>query len=218
MARPMTNIEAGREQLLELVEGLIKQRGATSVTLSELAGAAGMSPANIYRFFENKEALFEAAAERWFAPKIRVMEEVVESNLPVRQKLYDFFARRFVMMRDKCIEDPVLFNSYMELGEEHFEIIRGYVDLGDHYLAMIVADAMDEGFFKGLSIDRTVSLINLMIQPFCNPAMIALLIHSVSEEKLDLIIDSILVGLESKAETGVEQDNVIPIGQLRGVA
>lgn len=214
MARPMTNLDAGREQLLELVESLIKQRGATSVTLAELAAVAGMSPSNIYRFFENKEALFEAAAERWFAPKIRVMEEVADSNLPIRQKLYDFFARRFVMMRDNHAEDPALFDSYMELGDEHFEIIRGYIDLGDHYLAMIVAEAMEEGYFKTLSIDRAVSLINLMVQPFCNPSLMAMLAHSVSEEKLALVIDSILEGLGKKAVAG----NVIELAGHRNVA
>lgn len=218
MARPITNIEAGREQLLEVVEALIKQRGATSVTLSELAAAAGMSPANIYRFFENKEALFEASAERWFAPKIRAMEEVTASNLPVREKLYDFFARRFVMMRDKCRDDPVLFNSYMELGDEHFEIIRGYIDLGDHYLAMIVAEAMEEGYFKGLTIDQAVSLINLMVQPFCNPSLMVMLLHSVSEEKLAQVIDSILAGLVGSATETVESGNVVALGNWRGAA
>jgi TetR/AcrR family transcriptional regulator, repressor of the ameABC operon len=216
MARPMTDLEAGRAQLLELVEGLIKERGATSVTLTELASAAGMSPANIYRFFENKEALFEAAAERWFAPKIRIMEDVVESNLPVRQKLYDFFARRFVLMRDNCTEDPVLFKSYMELGEEHFETVRGYVDLGDHYLAMILSEAMEQGYFEGLSIDQAVSLVNLMIQPFCNPDLMMMLLHSVSEEKLGIVIDAILAGLTSKAAT--IESNVVVMGDRRNVA
>ncbi len=213
MARPLTDIDAGREHLLDLVEGLIKQRGATSVTLAELASAADMSPANIYRFFENKEALFEAAAGRWFAPKIRIMEAVVECNLPIRQKLYEFFARRFVLMRDNCIDDPTLFKNYMELGEEHFETVRGYVDLGDHYLAMIVAEAMEQGYFDGLSIDQAVSLINLMVQPFCNPDLMAMLLHSVNEEKLAAIIDAILVGLKGQAATS----NVVGIGHGRNL-
>lgn len=200
MPRPLTDIDAGRAHLLDLVETIIKQRGAASVTLAELAKAADMSSGNIYRFFESKEALYEAVAERWFEPKIRIMEEVVASSLPVRQKLYEFFARRFTLMNQNWHADPVLFESYCELGKEHFETVRGYLDLGDHYLAMIVADAVQEGHFPGLSVDQIVSLINLMVQPFCDPKVVAMLAHTMTEEKLALIIAAILDGLRAEAK------------------
>jgi TetR/AcrR family transcriptional regulator, repressor of the ameABC operon len=199
MARPNTDIEAGREMLLDHVEALIQERGAVTITLAELATVANMSPANLYRFFENKEALYEAVAERWFVPKIRIMEEVVASDLPVRDKLYQFFARRFALMRDNYERDPVLFQSYNDLGREHLDIVLGFVDLADHYQAMLVSEAMSEGYFPGLTIDQAVSLINLMIQPFCNPDLIPQLHGRATEAKLGLIIDSILAGLKGQA-------------------
>lgn len=195
MARPQTDIDAGRVQLLEVVEHLIRKRGAASVTLSEVAAEAGMSPANIYRFFASKEALYEAVAERWFAPKIAIMEEVVALNAPARDKLRAFFGRRFALMREAYLADPQLFESYLDLGDEHEEIVRGYIDLGDHYLAMLVAEAMEQGHFAGLSVDQVVSLINIMLVGFLNPRQIIDLNHSLSEEKLARIIDALLEGL-----------------------
>jgi AcrR family transcriptional regulator len=212
MARPLTDLDAGRAQLLDEVEALIRQRGATTVTLAEVAAASGMSTGNLYRFFESKEALYEAVAERWFAPKIRIMEEVVASNLPPRDKLYAFFARRFVLMRDNFDADPILFESYTQLGREHFETVRGYVDLADHYLAMVVAELIDAGHFTGLTIDQAVSLINLMIQPFCNPDMMAMLRHSVSEKKLARIIDAITGSLHGGAT------NLLSLPKIAGPA
>lgn len=202
MARPMTDIEAGREMLLDHVEALIQQRGGVTVTLAELAAAANMSPSNLYRFFGNKEALYEAVAERWFAPKLRIMEEVVASDLPVRDKLYQFFARRFILLRDTYRADPVLFQSYLDLGNEQLETVRGYIDLADHYQAMIISEAMGEGYFPGLTIDEAVSLVNLMIQPFCNPDLMVQLVHSANEAKLGLIIDAILSGLKGTEAAG----------------
>ncbi len=199
MARPLTDLDAGRENLLELVEHLIRKRGAASVTLSELAAEAGMSPSNIYRFFENKEALYEAVAERWFAPKVAIMEEVVASDLPVSEKLTAFFARRFVLMRDNYLDEPALFQSYMELGDDHRESVRGYIDLGDHFLAVIIAEAMEEGYFSGLTIDRTVSLINLMMYAFINPLVMVDMMHSVTEEKLGQVVRTLLAGLGSQS-------------------
>jgi AcrR family transcriptional regulator len=204
MARPHTDIEAGRQELLDIVEEMVRQRGGVDLSMTDLAAAAGMSPSNLYRFFENKEALLEAAAGRWFAPKIAIMEEVTASSLPSRDKMYQFFALRFIMMRDQYREDPDFFKSYLELGEQHFEVVRGYVDLGDHYLSLLVAEAMDEGHLPDLSIDEAVSLINQMVQPYCNPEALLYLDHKLSEKKLGRVIDTIFIGLgrEFEAQTG----------------
>ena len=195
MARPQTDIQAGRKLLLETVETLVRERGATDIAMTELATRAGMSPSNIYRFFENKEAVLEAVAGEWFADKVAVMEEVVASDMPAREKMVAFFGRRFVLMRTRFEEDPELFKSYCELGDDCREVVRGYVDLGDHYLAMVVADAMEEGYFSSLSIDQTVSLINQMINPYCSPDTMMMMLHNLSEEKLSMIIDTIFDGL-----------------------
>jgi AcrR family transcriptional regulator len=197
MARPQTDIEAGRKMLVDTVEDIIRERGGVDISMTELAAAAGMSPSNIYRFFESKEALFEAIAENWFAEKAQIMEEVVAADLMARDKLFAFFQRRFAVMIARYIAEPDLFRSYCELGSQHFEVVRGYVDLGDHYLAMIVAEAMEQGHFPGVSIDRAVSLINLMVQPFCNPDLIYTLATPPTEEKLGQIIDTIFSGLGS---------------------
>jgi AcrR family transcriptional regulator len=204
MARPQTDIEAGKILLLETVEQIVRKRGATDISMTELAAEAGMSASNIYRFFESKEALLEAVAENWFADKIVVMEKVTSSDMAARDKMLAFFGDRFALLKSRFEEDPELFKSYCELGSQYFEVVRGYVDLGDHYLAIIVAEAMDEGYFASLSIDQAVSIINQMIQPYCNPDLLATIGHMLSLEKLAMIIDTIFAGLgQSKALTGV---------------
>jgi TetR/AcrR family transcriptional regulator, repressor of the ameABC operon len=212
MARPLTDIEAGKAHLLDLIEHMIRERGGAGVNLSELAAEAGMSPANIYRFFASKEALYEAVAERWFAPKIAIMEEVTADDGPIEKRLFDFFARRFVLMRDNYLAEPDLFKRYLELGDEHQETVRGYVDLGDHYLAILVAQAMEEGYFQGLTIDQAVSLINLMLMPFINPWQMIELMHSVTEEKLKVIILTILKGLEAANAAEEERPRLALVG------
>ena len=195
MARPQTDIDAGRALLLDQVEELVRKRGSADIAMNELAAAAGMSPSNLYRFFESKEALLEAVAEKWFADKVAIMEEVTASDLPVRDKLFAFFARRFAVMNARFDEEPELFKSYCELGEQYIDVIRGYIDLGDHYLAVIVAEALNEGYFGDLSIDEAVSLINQMVSPYCMPDALIHIGQKLSEAKLAKIIDTIFIGL-----------------------
>ena len=202
MARPQTDIEAGRTALLEVVDNLIRQRGAVDISMTDLAAAAGMSPSNLYRFFDNKEALLEAVAERFFAEKIQIMVEVTESDLPVRVKMYQYFARRYLAIVEQYEAEPDLLKSYLEIGQQYFEVVRGYVDLGDHYLAIIVAEAMEQGYFEGLSIDETVSLINQMVQCYTNPDTLFYIgTIKLSVTKLALIVDAIFLGLGKKMTT-----------------
>lgn len=202
MARPHTDIEAGRTALLEVVDDLVRKRGAVDISMTDLAAAAGMSPSNLYRFFDNKEALLEAVAERFFAEKVRIMVEVTESDLPVRDKMYQYFARRYLAMVDQYEAEPDLLKSYLEIGQQYFEVVRGYVDLGDHYLSLIVAEAMEQGYFEGLSIDESVSLINQMVQCYTNPdALFYIGTSKLKVEKLAMIIDAIFHGLGKKATT-----------------
>jgi AcrR family transcriptional regulator len=198
MARPQTDIESGREQLLDIVFEMVEGRGASALTMTELASRAGMSPANIYRFFDSKEALIEALAERWFSPSVAIMEEVVASDLPPRRKMYEFFARRFVRKRALFQKDPVAFASYCEVGDEHFETVRSYIDLADHYLAELIGEAMAEGYFAGLEVDEALSLINQMLHPYCNIAVMQYLMDRLSEDKLALIIDAVFDGLSAQ--------------------
>ncbi len=212
MPRPQTDIEAGRRLLLDSVEKIVQQRGATDISMTELATEAGMSPANVYRFFESKEAVMEAVAEDWFTDKVAIMEDVVERDISAPEKMHAFFAERFNKMSEHLAEDPELFASYLELGRQYFEVIKGYVDLGDHYLSLIVAQAMEEGYFDGLSIDRCVSLINQMVQPYCNPDVLLFQSQNLSEEKLRQIIQTIFIGLgKSLPESGGEQKPAIKL-------
>ena len=203
MARPQTDLDSGREALLELMVGLIEERGSSAFTMTELAARADMSTANLYRYFASKEALIEAVAEHWFQPKVEIMEEVVSSDLAPRRKMYEFYARRFALMKSEWERDPVVFANYVELGKEHFELVRSYVDLGDHYLAMIIGEAMAEGYFAGLSIDEAISLVNQMTGAYVNIGAMELIMPRLSTDKLARIVDAVFDGL-SAADRGAK--------------
>ena len=203
MARPQADIEAGREALIGHVVDLIEERGSAAVTMTEIAARAGMSPANLYRYYDSKEALIEAVAEHWFRPKVEIMEAVIASDLPPRRKMFEFYARRFTRMKAEWERDPVAFANYVELGKENFELVRSYVDLGDHYLAMIIGEAMADGHFAGLDLDEAISLINQMTGAYVNIGAMELIMPKLSEDKLARIVDAVFDGL-SGADRGAK--------------
>lgn len=198
MASASGNADDQRERLVTLARAIIEERGGSGLTMHELAARAGISPAVLGRYFDGKDALMEAVAEFWFRPKVAIMEEVLASDLPPRRKMYEFFARRFIAMRKGYDADPAAFRMYVEIGEEHFEQVRSYVDLADHYLGVIIGEAMGEGFFAGLGVDETISLVNQMVAPYCSIPTMIMLMERLSEEKLARIIDAVFDGLSAQ--------------------
>ena len=55
--------DARRRQILDAAEACFRARGFHAATMAEIATAAGLSVGQIYRFFENKEALIEAICD-----------------------------------------------------------------------------------------------------------------------------------------------------------
>lgn len=197
MARPQTDHEATAEKLLEAASQLIRERGPIAPSVTEIANACGMSQSNVYRFFPSKEALLEASVERWFRPFNLIMEEVVESDLPPREKLYQFFARRFAEKRNRYEDDPEYFMACMALGDEYRDVIMSYVDLADHYMATILAEAISDGEFRGMTIDELISPVNLMIAPFLDPKLIPQY-ESATMDSLRIAVNTLFNGLSAK--------------------
>ncbi|WP_435416712.1 hypothetical protein WAB17_07365 [Parerythrobacter aurantius] len=186
-----------RRRMVRFAMEVMERRGE-EVDRSKLATELGVARARVEAIFPEEDDLREAITGEWFAPKLAVMDEVMASELPPRRKMYEFFARRFVLLRQQYRDDPATFNFYIELGERYFEYARSYIDLADHYLCELVAEAQADGHFEGLSINETMSLINQTVVCYIQPYMIAMITDRLSEEKLARIIDTLFDGLSAK--------------------
>ena len=176
---------------------LMERRGE-EVTRTKLAAELGVARARLDAVFPEEGDLLEAVTGEWFAPKLAVMDEVMASGLPPRRKMYEFIARRFLLLRQNYRDDPATFNLYVEMGERYFEYARSYIDLADHYLCELIAEAQAEGFLEGLEVDTAMSLINQMVICYLQPYMIAMIDERLSEEKLALIVGAIFDGLDTQ--------------------
>ncbi|MFE9095771.1 TetR/AcrR family transcriptional regulator [Streptomyces sp. NPDC007264] len=73
--RRLSTADERRETVLRTAVGTFAARGYFGTTTMEVAKAAGISQAYVYRLFPNKEALFAAVVERCFALVRAALEE-----------------------------------------------------------------------------------------------------------------------------------------------
>lgn len=197
---PMTETarEAERGRIARHVLDIVKDRGA-EVPWTVAMAESGLTRARFEALFADYDDLFDAIAQLWFAPHLTVMEEVLASALPPQRKMYEFFRRRFIISQERFRADPEHFTIICEMGAANFERVRSYVDLADHYLCELIAEAQAEGFFAGLSIDEALSLINQMITNYTLPDALIYLGDKLTEQKLARIVDTMFIGLSGEA-------------------
>lgn len=195
----MTREEQARErERLAILAIEVTARRGVEVTPAILAAEAGLSRARIDAIFPEDHDLFDATVDQWFAPYVAIMEDVLASELPSNRKFFEFFARRFRHQRMEYRRDPATFALLCELGASRFERVRSYIDLADHYLCELIAQAQADGFFEGLEIDLALSLINQMVVAYTMPDMLMTLDERLSEEKLGAIVDTLFAGLSAR--------------------
>ena len=179
------------------VKELFEESGE-EVGLVDLAASGRVSRRKLQELFDDDDDLFEAMVELWFEPHVAIMEEVVAIDLPPNRKMYEFFVRRFRVNRERFRDDPKSFALMCEAGAARFERVRGFVDLADHYLSELIAQAQAEGHFPGFEIDQALSLINQMVNNYTFPDVLIHIDEKLSEEKLAHIIDAIFIGLSAE--------------------
>ncbi|WP_095012571.1 TetR/AcrR family transcriptional regulator [Tsuneonella mangrovi] len=193
-----------RARLVAVAERLVEERGE-AVSIGQVASAAGVPRARVEAHFAEDIELVDAILEEWYADHIKIMEEVLATDLPPKRKMFEFYVRRFRLTRSRYRENPAAFETKCELGANHFTRVESYVDLADHYLCELIAQAQADGAFPGLQIDEALSLINQMVHVYTMPETLVYLDDRLSEAKLATIVDTLFDGLsgEDRGAAGV---------------
>ena len=190
-------IEELRSRFAREAMAIMERRGE-EVNRAKLASELNIARTRLETVFPEEADLLEAVTGEWFAPKLAVMDEVMATDLPPRRKMYEFFARRFLLLRDNFKNDPASFKLYVEMGERYFEYAQSYIDLADHYLCELIAQAQAEGHFAGLEINQALSLINQAVLCYIQPYLIAMIDERLTEAKLAALIDALFDGLHAR--------------------
>jgi AcrR family transcriptional regulator len=81
--------EVAADRILDAAGELFAQQEAATVGMHEIASAAGCSRATLYRYFENREALYTAYVHREAYRLYREMREQINSVVDPRERLIE---------------------------------------------------------------------------------------------------------------------------------
>ncbi len=186
-----------RDRILSAAEALFRRYGYAKTTVAEIARDAGMSPANVYRFFDGKAAIVAAIADLWLAELEGNARRIALRREPAAQRLRAFAVEVFRHTIDRYLESATIHELCQMVMAEQWPIVEGHIERMREIMTLIVADGMQTGEFAPGDPVKTASVLKDMLVKFHHPTIVAQCEAEPLEEQVHDVCDLMLRALRT---------------------
>lgn len=190
-----------RERILHAAMTRIKHYGYGKTTMAEIAADCGMSPGNIYRFFEAKIDIAEAMARRHYS-EIQLESAALARRKDMKpdERLREIFFKR---MRDNYIlfhENAKILEVAEVLGRERPMFSNEQLAHDRVFLSALLEEGADEGLFTSGDYEFIAEMLQSATVKFSIPQLFSQLTLPKLERELAGVLDLLLNGLYARPE------------------
>jgi AcrR family transcriptional regulator len=174
MALPRTRAPSADVRLLTIAAQQLRAHGAKAVTVVGVAELAGMTHANVYRYFPSKAALIDAIAARWLKSLEAEIAEIADAPDPADDKLERLLQAVARAQRDLLAENRHLFDVYCDATETNRALVRKHRARLRHLIERVVDEGIATGKFDPRDRERALAFIGDAAYRFINPIAVRL--------------------------------------------
>jgi AcrR family transcriptional regulator len=139
-------IADAQTRLLDIAAEHLRRAGYERLRVVAVAADAGMSHANVYRYFPSKEILADAVLARWLKEIERAVMAAAGAPDPADDKLERMLSLIAQGYRAKLVEDPKLFAVFAEAARDDRVLARRHRTR----IRDLLERALDEGIGTGI--------------------------------------------------------------------
>jgi AcrR family transcriptional regulator len=161
-------------RLLAVAAEQLRTRGAKAVTVVGVAEAAGMTHANVYRYFPSKAALIDAVAARWLKSLEATIADITDAPDPADDKLERLILALARSHRDLLARDRHLFDVLCDATEASRALIRRHRARLRQFFERVVDEGIATAKFDPRDRDRALGFISDAAFRFINPLAVRL--------------------------------------------
>jgi AcrR family transcriptional regulator len=187
-----------RREILAVAHRLFTTIGYRKTTVADIAAELGMSPANVYRFFDSKRSINEAVAELLLSQISDELEAIAAGKASPAKRLADVLRALARLSEERFMTNKRMYDMVEDAMAESWGVCLRYIKHVENILRRIVEDGRASGDFS--VEDATVGALCVKASMVCfmHPAMIA---QSADQAKptIEQIIDFAFHGLGAKS-------------------
>lgn len=185
-----------RETILNAAVARFTHYGYSKTTVAEIASDCGMSVGNIYRFYENKEAIAMAGVEKKLSEKLEVCEQSTNVADSAAEQLRQYMLARLRYTYQMSCGSAHMFEMVELVTQKHSDLIQRFDERAANWLARILKRGMDSGELRPMDAMREAGSILLATTVFCVPIFMQEPLP-VMEARLNDLMELLHQGLKS---------------------
>jgi len=161
-----------RDRIMQTAEGLFRRLGFAKTAVADIAAELRMSPANIYRFFDSKNAIVEAICRRCLSEVEEKAWAVARSKAPAAQRMERLILEILAYHKENLVTEQRVNELVVAAIEHSWDTIRAHKDVMRNVVELVLRDGIDAGDFEPVDPRETAELIMRSVVPFTNPLVV----------------------------------------------
>ncbi len=159
-------------RLIAIAAEHIRRFGPDKVTVVAIAREAGMSHANVYRFFPSKAGLVEAVVVAWARSVEVMLGDIASAPDPADDKLERFLTAWAKAQRDGLDRDPAIYGAFQAFWDGRRDSVMAHRARLRAFLASIIDEGLGSGPFQVKDEERAAAFVADAMQRFVHPALV----------------------------------------------
>lgn len=172
--------------------------GPRRLTVVGVAEEAGMTHANVYRYFPSKAELVDAVAGQWLKEVEASLADIADSPDPADDKLERFVLAIARQYRECAQTNPNVFEVYVSAVENSRGVARKHRGRQLRLLERVMEEGVGAEVFNPRDRERAIAFVVDATQRFVNPAMVRIDVRvprAVLDERLNAVLRVVLRAL-----------------------
>lgn len=162
-----------RSQILATAETLFRSYGYAKTTVADIARECGMSPANVYRFFESKAAVNEAITEVLLAEVESRAAAIAAEQRPVADRLRKMLLEMHGFTLERFLKESRVHELCAKAMQEQWGVIEAHIQRCRAITRSLIEEGMKNGEFAKRDLDATARAVSNAMMTFFHPQLVA---------------------------------------------
>lgn len=160
--------------ILAIAADHIRRFGVERTTVTRIAKEAGMSHANVYRYYPSKAALVEEITAEWLKPLETDLRSIADAPDPAFDKLERIIFAVHRAYRDKLENDPNIFALLVDATAKGISVARKHRNRIELEIQRTLEEGAGGGIFEVKDQKKALSLVCDALHKFIHPCALSL--------------------------------------------
>jgi AcrR family transcriptional regulator len=198
---PRTGLTASevKEKAIDLTMAKMRNDGFDRVRLIDIAKELGVSHAALYTHFKDKAALLDAVSERWLLEIDESLESICHKSSEPTEKILLWMLTLHRAKVAKVLHDPELYKAFDFSTSSQKPFARRHMETIHDQLLGLVKEAISKRGLRDADPEVMTAVLQESMLAFHHPKLVAQTIDERREPLLQLVLDSVLKGLNLKS-------------------